>query len=1568
KVFKLTSDEKDKLIDLQIEEKREFVKLLPMVNEFNLTLPSTEDYKEHGTEINLGAYDLGIYLFVVAKDKEFIDKPLYSISIISNIAYMKKGDTFAMVDRETGEPLEGVEAKFYSSKYDDQTQKSVKVFISKSVSDKEGFLKMPKNQDYLIKFSKGDDILDFRIHHYSRDYEKHKNKKQKHIHFFTDRAIYRPSQTIYFKGLAVETYGQNRPKILTNQSVKVTFYNANGEKIESKSFKSDEYGTFHGSFTAPKSGLLGSMNIRANIGGETIFRVEEYKRPKFEVNFNPLTQSYRLGESVTLTGEAKAYSGYGLDNVKVKYKVIRKASFPWYAWWLPMPSSQTMQIAQGEVTTNQDGVFKITFDAINDKSIRAKDKPEFAYEVSVDITDSTGETQSNLKIVNIGYVAIRANMKIEREHSINNPKELKLETTNLDGDFQALQGEIVIEKIISDGKVYRKRYWKKPDKPLYDQAQFEKLFKHYKYLSNKKEPEKKVIQTLNFDTKQSKTLNLENLEQGEYLLTLKTQDRYGTNVQTSQKITIYDSSALTPPTPTNLWAKSDKKSYEVGSTATLYLKSSTANSFVMLTIKEQGETIVEKWVQLNQLSQELIKISEKSRGDISCHLIGIKNNRVESRRIGIKVPWGNRLNIEFITFKDKLKPNSEEEWKIKISGKDKEIVMAEMVATMYDASLDSFAPFDFDGLIPYIYPRQPLFQNNRWIAKHFNPQTSSSYWSNKLTHIERRFYRLNWFDLSMWNKNIRYKMAMPVMAEAGDTAVSTLDDESYTSTNSAISNKKKSPNIHIRTNLKETMFFKPKLQTDKEGNIIINFKTNDALSRWNFLGFAHTKNLQMALIKKEIVTQKELMVVTNLPRFFREKDKIELSAKIVNMSNKDLNGVCELKLVNPLTEQPIYGDHNFSKPFSIKKGASTVVNFSIKVPDVDTVPAIEHTIIAKTDSHTDAEQMIKPILSNRMFVTESKSLSIKGNEEKSFTLQSLKENNSSTLKNHKLTLEFTSNPAWYALRSLPYLMEYPHECSEQLFSRYYANAIASKVANSSPKLKKIFESWKSKGQLKSALSTNQELKSLLLEETPWVLSARSEEEQQKNMGLLFDLVKLGESQKSAYEKLMKRQKSDGGWAWFDGGKSNWYISQYIVEGFAKLKKMGIDTKSMSKAISFIDNKMLKTYQELQKSVEQGHSKLEDDHLSSIIIHYLYTRNAYDFKMNKETQQAHNYYLAQAKQYWTSKSLYEQGMIALTLKKSEAKAIVKSLKERALVHDELGMYFKYQNGFHWNEMPIETPALMIEVFDSITNDKESVELLKIWLLKNRQTTHWKTTKATASAIYALLLDDRWLGNDKLVDVSFETQIAYQPILEKAKASAEKGTGYFKASFDKFDSSMATVKVKNPNSNIAWGGLYWQYFEELDKIKTFKETPLTIDKKLFLVKQSKTGKELIPVGNLPLKVGNKIKVRIEIRVDRDMEYIMLKDSRASAFEPTNVLSQYKWQDGLGYYESTKDNATYFFIDYLPRGTYLFEYPLVVTHKGVFSNGITTIESMYAPEFKSHSEGMRIQVGSTTPNIIN
>jgi hypothetical protein len=610
-----------------------------------------------------------------------------------------------------------------------------------------------------------------------------------------------------------------------------------------------------------------------------------------------------------------------------------------------------------------------------------------------------------------------------------------------------------------------------------------------------------------------------------------------------------------------------------------------------------------------------------------------------------------------------------------------------------------------------------------------------------------------------------------------------------------------------------------------------------------------------------------------------------------------------------------------------------------------------------------------------MLVTESLPLPVNGNETKNFRFEKLlKSGKSSSLKNFKYTLEFSSNPAWYAVQALPYMMESDHESADDVFARYYANSIASHLVNSSPRIKQVFDAWKNftPDALLSNLEKNEELKSVILQETPWVLEAGSETERKQRIALLFDINRMSNELETSLRLLMQKQSPNGGWPWFEGMHESRNVTQNIVAGFGHLQQIGVvnvwenqDLRRMiSRAIQFLDRELKKDYDKLKDHYPDG---IEGSHISSLHIQYLYARSYFLKNMQnpKGITEAFSFYRDQAKEYWTDQNIYMQGMIALASNrlgmKSLPSQIMASIKEHALYSEEMGMYWRgNKSGYYWYQAPVETQALLIEAFDEIMFDKKSVEQMKIWLLKQKQTQDWKTSKATAEAVYALLLrGSGWLTDSKLAEIKIGRETVNPLKLENTKIEA--GTGYFKTSWpgSEIKPEMGNITVTNENENIAWGAVYWQYFEDLDKI-TGQETPLKLDKKLFVEHNTDAGPVIEPVtdGTI-LNVGDKIKVRIELRVDRNMEYVHMKDMRASAFEPVNAMSGYRYQDGLGYYQNIKDASVNFFFDYLRKGTYVFEYPLVVSQKGDFSNGITTIQCLYAPEFTSHSEGVRVEI---------
>jgi len=651
---------------------------------------------------------------------------------------------------------------------------------------------------------------------------------------------------------------------------------------------------------------------------------------------------------------------------------------------------------------------------------------------------------------------------------------------------------------------------------------------------------------------------------------------------------------------------------------------------------------------------------------------------------------------------------------------------------------------------------------------------------------------------------------------------------------------------------------------------------------------------------------------------------------------------------------------------------NTPAKWKIIIPE--DAKLLTYRIIAKAGNFSDGEQKAIPVMTNRILVTEALPLPIRANETKEFKfIKLINSGNSKTIKTDKLTVEFTSNPAWYAVQALPYLIEYPYECSEQTFARLYANTLASYIANSSPKIKAVFDTWKNfqPSALMSNLEKNQELKSVLLEETPWVLDAQDENERKHRIALLFDLNTMANKQQKALKKLKKEQSANGGWSWFPGMPESWWITQYIAEGIGHLMKLNVVSESdadfynmATKAVKFTDYKMNKYYKYLKKHYTAKEMKTLQ--ASQLIIHYFYTRSFYDIPLANKYQPAYDYFYGQMKKYWTNNSLYSQGMLALIFDRFDdkklAQLLVQSFTERAIYHEELGMYWKENiAGYYWYQAPIQTQALMIEVFDEVAKSPKDVDELKIWLLKNKQTNDWKTTTATAKAIYSLLLTGGvdMLANSTICPVTIGNKLidpANNPDIQ-----AEAGTGYYKVSFggNEVTPNMGNIKVVNNNNIVAWGAVYWQYFEDLDKI-TPHETPLKLKKDLYKEITTDRGAQLVKLNNKDiLKLGDKVIVRIELRVDRDMEFVHMKDMRAAAFEPINVISRYKWQDGLGYYETTKDASTNFFFDHLRKGTYVFEYPLRVSAEGSFSNGITTIQCMYAPEFMSHSKGQRVKI---------
>ncbi|WP_051199991.1 alpha-2-macroglobulin family protein [Flavobacterium subsaxonicum] len=778
--------------------------------------------------------------------------------------------------------------------------------------------------------------------------------------------------------------------------------------------------------------------------------------------------------------------------------------------------------------------------------------------------------------------------------------------------------------------------------------------------------------------------------------------------------------------------------------------------------------------------------------------------------------------------------------------------------------------------------------------------------------------------------------------------------------------------VQTRRNFNETAFFYPQLLTDKQGNINVTFTTPESLTEWKLRLVAHNKNAVSGYFENTFMSQKDLMVVPNMPRFLRESDTITLTSKITNMTAEPKTGNAILQLFDAVTMQPAdvqMRNTDNVKPFTIAANGSTTVSWTIAVPTG--LQGVQYKVLAKAGDFTDGEENILPVLTNSMLVTESLPLWVKANSTKSYTFNNLKNNTSATLRHQGITLEYTSNPAWVALQSLPYLIEFEHECAEQVFSRYYANAIATHIINSNPKIAQVFAAWRKADKPLSKLEQNEELKSIILAESPWLLDAQSEEEKKNRLALLFDLDKMKQSLDANFDKLAKKQSGLGGFSWFEGGTDNEYITRHILAGFGHLNKLGITPSNQANinvltkySIDYLDKLFLEQYKNLEKL--RGKRTFTLNYPSSA-LHYLYTRSFYvkQHQLTDSLTKAIAPYIAYTKTNWLEYSLYEKGLAALALNRfgetATAKKIINSLKQSSALNEEQGMYWiENKSGWYWYRAPIETQALLIEAFAEVTNDTQSVDAMKVWLLKQKQNRNWPTTKSTSEAVYALLLQGTdWLSVKESTTFKLGDQKVFDNKL--AESATEAGTGYIKLNWqpNEVTTDMATLTVENKGAVPGYGGFYWQYFEDLDKVKPAQEGIMNISKELYLKKNTADGEQLqrITPGN-PLQIGDLVTVRLVLTIKEDVEFVHLKDMRASAFEPVDVLSNYEYRDGLGYYRSTRDAATHFFFDNINKGTYVLEYDVRVNNAGEFSNGITTLQSMYAPEFSAHTKGERVK----------
>ncbi|MCB2407265.1 alpha-2-macroglobulin family protein [Hymenobacter lucidus] len=1626
-----------------------------------LSVSGPADYRSHTVQHAGPALPLGHYLIVLSTTDENPTKESAGVTTsyaelsVSELSQVRRGvadqeaAALLVLHRQNGQPVAQTAVLPFYQYFDQKAREYKQRRGTLLTTDAEGQTQVPvdaalglNNQLRAVLLTKGrDSLLVTESGYYPRRPHLDEDRPQRRTFLYTDRAIYRPGQTLYFKGILAETRA-GKSQLLTGQTVSVRLVDVNGQTVQTLPFTTSDFGSFHGSVVLPTSLLNGEMSLQTDDGG-TSFAVEDYKRPTFQVTFEPVAGTPVLGQPITVRGKATAYAGQPIDGATVQYRVVRRTFWPMFGRGFGS-SQPELEVLSGTAQTDSAGGFAVTFVAQSEAQPGSNKRgpwgPGYVFTVTADVTDAAGETRTGEQRLSLGSTALTLRLELPELLNREDVAKLQVLSTNAAGEARPAKGQLRLYHLTPPSRALRPRAWERPEREALSREEFKRQFPLDAYGSEDNDSTwaRTLVATQEFDTDKTPLLSelpavLARQEPGRYVLEATAPAAAGVEeVKTEKAFTLYSAAATTLPVPTPDWFVALQDSVTPGQPARFLVGSSEAGARILVQAEAKGGSLRQEWLTLRAGEQRVVEVPTTAALDeaqLYVHVAQVRDNRLYLHSAAVQVATPPApLVLSVATFRDKLQPGQKETWRVTIHQTGGQPAKAELLASLYDQSLDVFRPHRFMELeFPKPYYPALLAWNGRFGTENsqelFRPDLTGAYPEVLYPHLnmwglagedmqqayggvatttvkgntENAAEEMGLAGSVMPSAAAPAPMAMKRMAMNADAAqLNEVVTVGYGTQKAGAAAAPDLSGVQARKDFRETAFWLPALRTNAQGETVLEFQMPEAVTRWQLLTLAHDQQLHSGLLRRELVTQKQLQVTLNAPRFFREGDQLRFSAKLSNLTDQPLSGTAQLFLLDARTQQPLESrvlQGAAQMKFDLPANQSSAVEWELRIPETaeGQVPleAITYRVVAQTEPakgkkrkaknqppteiFSDGEENTLPVLPNRLLITESLPLPIVGPATREFELKKLTSTTSPTRRNYSLTLEMTENPAWYAVQALPYLMEYPYECSEQVFSRLYANLLAAKILQSNPRIKPMLEEWKraaqsgDKSALTSKLEQNQELKNLLLQETPWVRDAQSETERMRRLSELFDEPRLKAETTRALAKLAKMQQPDGAFPWFEQMPADRYITQLIVAGFGKLRKLGAfdatqDEQSrpvLTNALRYLDDQLQRDYAELRK---QKGVDLKQDHLADIHIQALYARSFWLTQpVPKSAQLALAYFQQQAATFWTRQTRYLQAQLALALHRQKSAApavkdIMTGLRENALHSDELGMYWKeVRGGYYWREAPTETQATLIEAFDEISNDQKSVDEMKLWLLKQKQTQNWESTRATADACYALLLrGSDWLQPVQPVQVTVGGE-AIKPTTKQA------GTGYFKTTFAAADIKPAQgkVTVRKTDAGVAWGALYWQYFEQIDKI-TPATTGLQLERQLYREQRTAGGPVLERLtAAAPVRVGDVLVVRLVLRSDRNLEYVHLKDQRAAGLELIGQTSGYRYQGGLGYYESPRDAATNFFMGYFPKGTHTFEYRLRAAQSGNFSGGLSQIQCLYAPEFSSHSAGTRVQI---------
>ena len=1503
--------------------------------EEHFSLKPTTDYLNVDTTLTIQAPQAGIYFLKAVPDgkKGVSDGTLMNVTALKTIYRPLPDGTLELVvvDAVSGQPVSEAEVTIYTEKGGGYSPQQT------YQADKQGTLKLDflnSNKYWYNAHTAADNAMPI-LNLWKNDYYYKESKRKEVLQLFTDRSIYRPGQTVYVSGLAYEME-KDSTRVLADKKYTVSLYDANNNETGKVEVRTNGFGSFSGQFVLPSPCLTGYFSLRA-ADTSVSFKVEEYKRPTFDVTFEPVKVEYQVGDSIEVVGMAKTFAGAPVQNARVHYNISRS-----YAWvWRFMGRGSARW--EGEAMTDADGKFSVPVHFEIDSDRRESPLWYYTYNIQADVTDGAGETQQANLSLPLGSTSMVLNMDNLPDNLVKEKKlEIKLTAMNLSGEpvDTPVTYQVVEMEEQKDGQEKEGR----------------------KVLTGTVEANKSFVPEAIYA-----------LPSGNYRLKLSAKDTQGRECTASKNFLLFSLNDKRPPFVITDWFYQDGLEFDAASPATVYIGSSEKNVYLLYDVFAGNKRLESKRIELSDSVVSFRFPYKKEYGDgILVSMAFVKDGRLYSHNARIMKPAPEKkLQLKWTTFRDKLRPGQQEEWKLTVLYPDGSPAEAEMLATMYDASLDkiySAHKLDFGVDFHYVVPL------TYW---------NTSYMRNAYLYVDFPLKRLRAVPLEYseliipstgrmeamvvgYGGSPRATLAGALKIRGRSAANAVMNQEAVTDmvlqeemVETSAQEKAEmgsseelaeTGDIQIRENFAETAFFYPQLRTNEKGEVSISFVLPESLTRWKFMGLAHTRNVDYGKIEATATASKEFMLQPNMPRFVRVGDKANIAASLMNLSDKGVKGTVRMELFNPETEKVFYSQ---KQKFDVKGGETGHVNFTFEVSDKYAVMACR--MVADGDTFSDGEQRYIPVLTDKQWVTETVPLNVNGEGAHTFSLENLFNKHSKTASEQRLTVEFTAHPAWYAVQALPVVAHPQNEDALSWATAYYAHSLAAYIVKENPRIKQVFDSWKAQGGTKetfmSNLQKNQELKNILLAETPWLAEATNEAEQKQRIATLFDLNTMNSQLAVSVEKLGELQNADGAWSWYKGMQGSRYVTTQVMEMLVRLNALthqDADSRMqpmIQKGFEYLGKQAAEEYKSMKEAEKKGAVGIRP---SEQVLRYLYIC-ALDGKAPVD-EKVNRYFIDKLSGEGKELTIYGKALGAIILQQSgkvaEARLFMQSLMEYSVVTDEMGRYFDTPKArYSWFSYKIPTEVAAMEAIQRITKDTKAIDEMKRWLLKQKQTQTWETPIATADAVYALMATGAsdLLANTGGVEITLGKEVIRTP--------ADDAIGYIKKTVSGDVMNIKKVRVDKEGAGMGWGAVYAQYLESMDQIGE-QGNGLSVSRQLY------KGDEALN-ESVPLKVGDKITVRLTVKADRDMDFVQIKDDRAACMEPLQAVSGFRWGNGLGYYQATKDASTQFFIDQMRKGTYVIEYQVYVNRTGEYQAGIATVQSAYAPEFGGHTGGYRVMV---------